>query len=103
MIPTFVFGWPTGHEEGKYLAIDLGGTNLRVCLVHLQGGSKYEITQSKFRITEEQKHAEDGQELFDWCAERLKDFVLSNVETGSIGEGEVLPLGFTVSYLSLYH
>lgn len=24
MIPTFVFGWPTGEEKGDYLAVDLG-------------------------------------------------------------------------------
>lgn len=24
MIPTFVFGWPTGKEKGEYLAVDLG-------------------------------------------------------------------------------
>ncbi|KAG0002771.1 glucokinase, partial [Modicella reniformis] len=29
MIPTFVTGRPTGHERGCYLALDLGGTNLR--------------------------------------------------------------------------
>lgn len=24
MIPTYVFGWPTGKEVGPYLAVDLG-------------------------------------------------------------------------------
>lgn len=24
MIPTFVFGWPTGQEKGDFLAVDLG-------------------------------------------------------------------------------
>ena len=24
MIPTYVFGWPSGKETGNYLAIDLG-------------------------------------------------------------------------------
>ena len=24
MIPTFVFGWPSGEERGDYLALDLG-------------------------------------------------------------------------------
>ncbi|CAD6585379.1 MAG: hexokinase A, partial [Tremellales sp. Tagirdzhanova-0007] len=62
MIPTFVFGWPTGDEKGEYLALDLGGTNLRVCLVTLMGAGKFEVTQTKYRLTEEQKH-EDGQNL----------------------------------------
>jgi hexokinase len=102
MIPTFVFGWPTGQEKGDYLAIDLGGTNLRVCLVHLQGQGKFEVTQSKYRLTEEQKQ-DEGQKLFDFCAESLKTFIDSNSgEDGilNIEPGQNLPLGFTVSHLS---
>lgn len=76
-----------------------GGTNLRVCLVTLQGDGKFEITQSKYRLSEEQKNG-DGQALFDFCAESLKTFVLTNTGTdgeGVIKEGQELPLGFTVS------
>ncbi|KAK7062861.1 hexokinase [Paramarasmius palmivorus] len=101
MIPTFVFGWPTGNEKGDYLALDLGGTNLRVCLVNVQGDGKFEITQTKYRLTEEQKH-EDGQKLFDFCAECIKTFIESNFSDDggelSLKEGEILPLGFTFSY-----
>jgi hexokinase len=28
MIPTYVFGWPTGDEKGEYLAVDLGKPGL---------------------------------------------------------------------------
>lgn len=35
MIPGWVLDFPTGKETGDYLAIDLGGTNLRVVLVKL--------------------------------------------------------------------
>ncbi|KIJ91228.1 hypothetical protein K443DRAFT_686223 [Laccaria amethystina LaAM-08-1] len=99
MIPTFVFGWPTGQEKGDYLAVDLGGTNLRVCLVTLQGEGKFEISQSKYRLTEEQKQ-EDGQKLFDFCAQCLKTFVDTSLADGSLSlkSGETLPLGFTFSY-----
>ncbi|KAF9224913.1 hexokinase [Gyrodon lividus] len=99
MIPTFVFGWPSGQETGDFLALDLGGTNLRVCLVTLQGSGKFEITQTKYRLTEEQKQ-DDGQKLFDFCAECLKTFVESNVGDGPgmLKEGQILPLGFTFSY-----
>ncbi|KAG6887300.1 hypothetical protein C0995_016304 [Termitomyces sp. Mi166 len=100
MIPTYVFGFPTGKEAGDYLAVDLGGTNLRVCLVSVQGEGKFEITQTKYRLTEEQKH-DDGQNLFDFCAECLKTFVDTNLaeEEGGLNlkPGETLPLGFTVS------
>lgn len=74
-----------------------GGTNLRVCLVTLQGEGKFEITQSKYRLTEEQKH-EDGQRLFDFCGECLKTFIDQNIESGTIPKDTVLPLGFTVRF-----
>jgi hexokinase len=72
-----------------------GGTNLRVCLVTLQGEGKFEVTQSKYRLTEEQKQG-DGQALFDFCAECLKTFVDTNFEEGTLKPNELLPLGFTV-------
>ncbi|KAJ7291551.1 hexokinase, partial [Mycena rebaudengoi] len=101
MIPTYVFGWPTGQETGDYLAVDLGGTNLRVCLVTLQGDGKFEITQTKYRLNEEQKQ-DDGQKLFDFCAECLKTFVEQSLADENNGlhlePGEKLPLGFTFSY-----
>jgi hexokinase len=100
MVPTWVFGSPTGEETGDYLALDLGGTNLRVCLVTLTGHGKFEITQSKYRLTEEQKH-EDGEKLFDFCAECLANFVRANIAAdggGLIKEGQQLSLGFTFSY-----
>jgi len=50
MLPAYVFGWPSGNETGSYLAVDLGGTNLRVCLVELEGNGKFEVTQTKFRL-----------------------------------------------------
>ncbi|KAI9632261.1 putative hexokinase [Dioszegia hungarica] len=95
MIPTFVFGWPTGEEVGEYLALDLGGTNLRVCLVDLQGHGKFEVTQTKYRLTEEQKQ-EDGQKLLDFCAECLDNFITNTL--GRTENDPMLPLGFTFSY-----
>ena len=34
MIPTFVFGFPTGKEQGDFLAVDLGASMLYVSLTH---------------------------------------------------------------------
>ncbi|KAG8996175.1 hexokinase A [Tulasnella sp. 427] len=97
MIPAFVFNWPTGEEKGDYLALDLGGTNLRVCLVTLTGGGKFEIKQKKYRLTEEQKQME-GSLLFDFCADSLSAFLESARAEGIIKEGAELPMGFTFSY-----
>jgi len=72
-----------------------------VCLVTLQGDGKFEITQSKYRLSEEQKNG-DGQALFDFCAASLRTFVETNMEGGegggAIRPGQELPLGFTFSY-----
>ena len=33
--PTYVRELPSGHEVGKFLALDLGGTNFRVVLMDI--------------------------------------------------------------------
>lgn len=35
MNPTWVMNMPTGYETGTFLAIDMGGTNLRICEITL--------------------------------------------------------------------
>ncbi|KAL7414909.1 hexokinase-domain-containing protein [Mrakia frigida] len=98
MIPTYVFGYPTGKEVGDFIALDLGGTNLRVCFVTLQGGGKFEITQTKYRLTEEQKQ-EDGAALFDFCAQCVKSFIKEHFGIDEHSEDKKdLVLGFTFSY-----
>jgi hexokinase len=37
MLPSFVTKTPSGQELGTILALDLGGTNFRVCKVALEG------------------------------------------------------------------
>ena len=65
----------------------------------LHGGGKFEITQTKYRLAEEQKQ-EDGQKLFDFCAECVKIFVNSNLGNSEemIKSGTKVPLGFTVRF-----
>jgi hexokinase len=68
--------------------------------VNVQGNGKFEMTQTKYRLTEEQKQ-EDGAALFDFCAECLKSFIdqyTSSEEGSIIKPGQELPLGFTVSF-----
>ena len=42
MLKSYV-GLPSGKETGEYLALDFGGTNVRVFRIRLDGGGKYEI------------------------------------------------------------
>lgn len=94
MIPGWVLDFPTGKETGDYLAIDLGGTNLRVVLVKLGGNRDFDTTQSKFALPKHMRTA-TSDELFDFIAECLKKFV---DEEFPEGVSAPLPLGFTFSY-----
>jgi hexokinase len=95
MIPTWCIGYPDGNETGTYLALDMGGTNLRVCEVTLTDrNGEFDIIQSKYRLPEELKTG-DADELFDYIAECLGQFVETHHEDDSI---DTLPLGFTFSY-----
>jgi len=77
MLPSFNHLLPTGDEVGEYLALDVGGSTLRVALVHLRGRSmaarETEIAHiSSFKITPEIKQLE-GLAFFDWMAERIHE------------------------------
>ena len=44
-------GFADGTEAGAFLALDLGGTNLRVCEVVIsKEGRNYDMIQSKYRL-----------------------------------------------------
>ncbi|CAH0552933.1 unnamed protein product [Brassicogethes aeneus] len=89
--PTYVQDLPNGTEEGKFLALDLGGTNFRVLLVELHG-DQCEMKSKIFAIPQSIMTG-SGEQLFDHIAECLATFCK---EEGL--EGEVLPLGFTFSF-----
>lgn len=95
MIPSFVSGRPTGEETGRYLALDLGGTNLRVCEFSLEGNGKYSAKQQKFVVSEDLKRGE-FRYLCDYIADCVDTFI---TEHGSLedSDGE-LQLGFTFSF-----
>jgi hexokinase len=51
MNPTWVMAFPTGYETGTFLALDMGGTNLRACeIVLTELESAFDITQSKYTL-----------------------------------------------------
>ncbi|KAK9760512.1 hypothetical protein K7432_015377 [Basidiobolus ranarum] len=97
MIPSFVTGRPTGQETGSYLALDLGGTNFRVCMVELKGNSQFSISQHKYTVSDELKSG-DGKVLFDFFAKCIDDFITLRPETESLRQAAIVPLGFTFSF-----
>lgn len=77
MLPSFNHLLPTGDEVGEYLALDVGGSTLRVALIHLRGRGMVERETeiahiSTFKITPEIKQLE-GLAFFDWMAERIHE------------------------------
>lgn len=95
MVPSFVTGVPDGTETGTFLALDLGGTNLRVCEIILLGNHKFEIKQQKYKVSEELKRGE-ARVLFDYIADSVDAFMQ---EVGSdMPANEAIHLGFTFSF-----
>ena len=97
---TWVMGFPNGNEQGSYLALDMGGTNLRVCeIVLTQERGGFDIIQSKYRMPEELKTG-TAEELWEYIADCLEQFLDSHHEGQKL---EKLPLGFTFSYPATQH
>ncbi|KAI9045091.1 putative hexokinase Kxk [Aspergillus affinis] len=92
---TWVMGFPDGDEQGTFLALDMGGTNLRVCEITLtKEKGAFDITQSKYRMPEELKTG-TAEELWEYVADCLQQFIEYHHENEDLAK---LPLGFTFSY-----
>lgn len=93
----WVMEYPTGEETGDYLAMDMGGTNLRVVMVHLHGKGRLETEQSFYRLPDGIRTVQDRNVLFEFMAECLDKFLTEKHPSG-IPENKTFPLGFTFSY-----
>ena len=95
MNPTWCMGFPTGYEQGAFLALDMGGTNLRVCEIDLpEEQGEFDIIQSKYRMPEELKTG-TAEELWGYVADCLQQFIEYHHEGEKL---DSMPLGFTFSY-----
>lgn len=93
MIPSFV-GPPRGTEKGRYLVLDLGGTNIRALAVDLDGKGNTNISAiSRFVIPQEMMCG-TGDKLFDYIADCVKLFF----EKHCIGRQQTYDLAFTFSF-----
>ncbi|KAG0032958.1 glucokinase [Podila clonocystis] len=92
--PSFITRLPTGTETGLYLAIDMGGTNLRTAAVHLLGDGQVGVTMEKHEITQELKTG-TGEAMFNWIA----DCLASLLKTVAVDMGNAdLHMGVTFSF-----
>ncbi|OBT41042.1 hypothetical protein VE00_08373 [Pseudogymnoascus sp. WSF 3629] len=79
-IPTYVTAVPNGTEKGVYLAVDLGGTNFRVCSIQLHGDTTFTLTQSKVAIPKDLMIAKTAKELFGFLAKQIEQFLKEHHE-----------------------
>ncbi|KAK7204406.1 hexokinase-domain-containing protein [Myxozyma melibiosi] len=99
MIPSYVTSIPNGKEKGTFLAVDLGGTNFRVCSVHLNGDNTYDLLQTKTSIPRELMVG-TSKDLFAFLAKRVEEFIKTHLSE-KFDEDSVdhqLKLGFTFSF-----
>lgn len=96
-----------------YMAVDLGGTNFRVCSILLNGDTTFNLTYSKVAIPKELMVAKTAGELFAFLAKQIEEFLKTHHQehfykavrrrqTFSAPEGyrdeNALQLGFTFSF-----
>ena len=98
MLPSYL-GLPTGVERGDYLALDFGGTNVRVLLYRLEGNGKYEMLSHVAKPLKV-----DG--VYDFIGveatgEQMFDFIAALVDE-AVGGDHATPylLGHTFSFPS---
>ena len=88
-------GFPDGNETGTFLALDMGGTNLRVCEIILpEEKGEFDIIQSKYRMPEDLKSG-TSEELWEYIADCIQQFIEAHHEAESL---DTIPLGFTFSF-----
>ncbi|RFU73726.1 hypothetical protein TARUN_8530 [Trichoderma arundinaceum] len=112
-IPSYVTAVPDGTESGIYLAVDLGGTNFRVCSVTLNGDSTFSLTYNKVAIPKNLMVAQTARDLFAFLAKQIElflrehhrehfEFAAHRRSTTSFPEGyrdeHIFRLGFTFSF-----
>ena len=72
---TWVLGMPMGDEEGQYLTVDLGGTNLRTCLVTLQGRRGETTVDQELTELPNDVKTGTGEQLWRMVAEAIESFI----------------------------
>lgn len=95
ILPSYLSS-PSGQEQGDYVAVDFGGTNIRVMLISLVGNGRYTINERVGRPLADVKGGYDltspsatGEQLFAFVAELVGNVVDAERD---------YPLGLTFSY-----
>lgn len=93
MISTYV-DRPTGNEKGRFLALDLGGTNFRILELELKGDGKYRISKVKKFVLAKRYITSTAKDFFNFIASCIKTFIEENKSSSQ----EERNIGFTFSF-----
>jgi hexokinase len=125
-LPTPVTKLPTGQETGQFLAIDVGGTNLRVAFIELLGDAEElpaanGVERSRETIRNAQRprvrrtlekawpigehlKMDKTEDLFAWIGDCIAEVVGDRLtsDMGKVAAPEELPMGITFSFPMMY-
>ena len=100
MLPSYNYELPSGQEQGTYLALEVGGSNLRIALVELNGrnlGMRIQRTLCcpiDTAILQLKEY-----DFFDWMAERIGDlFGMEAEAVGHTNGNQPVPMGVAWSF-----
>lgn len=96
MLPSFVRHLPDGHEQGTFIALDLGGTNFRVLLIDISD-EQIDMDSQIYRMPVDIMQG-TGPELFDYIAKCMCDFI-----TRMGYADRLVKCGFTFSFPCMQH
>ncbi|KAK3337926.1 hypothetical protein B0H65DRAFT_434848 [Neurospora tetraspora] len=93
---------PEGRQStGRFLAMDIGGSNLRVGFVELlpdgQARRLNRLLEQSWPILDHLKN-ENSERLFGWVGEHIAQVVREGCETWGLSSEEELPMGVTFSF-----
>ena len=100
MLPSFIHTLPNGSESGSAVAVDLGGSTLRVAVIQLDrnvepmsGGRERVVMRQSWEVLDDVKRLRSKQ-FFDWITEKI-EIVL---KTANLGSGRGMVMGVTWSF-----
>lgn len=95
MLSSHVHNLPTGNEQGIFYAVDLGGSNLRILRVSLNGIHSKVVENRSVIPLELLSASSTCNDLFDYIAIFCKKSVSTN---GDYSDSSCFPVGFTFSF-----
>lgn len=101
MLPSYSYRLPNGQEKGQFLALDMGGTTLRIALVELSGREADSKVAPCRVLHANVLKADDtvkdlvGMAFFEWMADMISETVSSHLNNEA---GKPLPIAVTWSF-----